>query len=55
MGASDLTVHGVEFRYPGDYPAADRKEGSHLLQLAETVSRGVFEHLKTYLEAGPPV
>jgi len=55
MGASDLTVYGVEFRYPGDYPSADKREGSRLLTLAETVSRGVLEHLKTYLHAGPPV
>ena len=55
MGATDLTVYGVEFRYPGDYPPADKREGSRLLELAETVSRGVLEHLKMYLDAGPPV
>ena len=44
-GAADLTPYGVEYRYPGDYPAVSLAEAERSVDLAEEVRREVRRRL----------
>ncbi len=44
--AEDLTVYGVQVRYPGDGPEVDRDEAEKALELAQQVAVAVLRELE---------
>ena len=44
--AEDLTVYGVQVRYPGEGPEVDQEEAENALELARRVSEAVLKELK---------
>ena len=49
-----LSPYGVEFRYPGEYPAVDQDMAERACKESEVVKEGVMKRLEDYLRIGRP-
>jgi HEPN domain-containing protein len=49
-----LTPFGVEFRYPGEYPAVDHPKAERTYKESEAVRMAVMKRLEEYISKGRP-